>query len=221
MTVQPTPHAARNTPAVASPAARPEIVVIAGSTGGFEAMREIFRALPRDLPVPVVVLLHRTGNPDTLASSLALVSGANTKNAVEGEGLLPGTVYVAPSGMHVRIRPDHTISLFDGRTIRFQRSSANPLFESAARVYGSGVIAVVLSGFDRDGTDGVQAVNRAGGTVIAQSPATSRPAGMPSSAITTGCVNHIVPLERIAPTLVNLLQPRPRSTTQEPFNPVH
>jgi two-component system chemotaxis response regulator CheB len=104
----------------------------------------------------------------------------------------------------MRIKPDRTISLVDGKRIRQVRSSANPLFETASRVFGPHVIAVVLSGFDSDGTDGVQAVRKRGGTVIAQDRATSPHFDMPRSAIATGAVNLVLPADRIGPALVSL-----------------
>jgi two-component system chemotaxis response regulator CheB len=97
---------------------------------------------------------------------------------------------------------DLRVALADGRKIRGVLSSANPLFESAARALPSRVIAVVLTGYDRDGTDGVQAVKRSGGIVIAQDEATSESFGMPRSAIETGCVDRVLPLQEIGPALV-------------------
>ena len=99
---------------------------------------------------------------------------------------------------------DLRVSLQDGAKIRHVLSSANPLFESAARGLPGRVIAVVLTGYDRDATDGVQAVRLSGGTVIAQDAATSMSLGMPGSAIQTGCVDRVLPLQEIGTALVAL-----------------
>jgi two-component system chemotaxis response regulator CheB len=88
--------------------------------------------------------------------------------------------------------------------IRHVLSSANPLFSSAAKVFGSRVIAIVLTGSDRDATNGVQTVKTRGGIVIAQDRATSKMFAMPRSAIETGCVDRVMPLEEIAPALMRL-----------------
>ena len=97
----------------------------------------------------------------------------------------------------------------DGRRIRFLRSSANPLFESAAKVFEGHVIAVVLTGYGRDGTDGVQGVKIHGGTVIAQDLATSEQWSMPQSAIQSGAVDYVLPLSAIGPALNDLVHGRP------------
>ena len=113
--------------------------------------------------------------------------------------MVPGTVYLAPPREHLVIRRDETLALVDGhRKIRHVFSSADPLFASAAQVYGDGVIAVVLTGADSDATDGVQSVRQRGGIVIAQDRATSHVFGMPHAATSTGAVNAVLPLPEIA-----------------------
>ncbi|HEY4589270.1 MAG TPA: chemotaxis protein CheB, partial [Thermoanaerobaculia bacterium] len=96
--------------------------------------------------------------------------------------------------------------LFDGSRIRHLRSSANPLFDSAADVFDGRLIAVVLTGSAQDGTDGVQSVKARGGVVIAQDEASSAAFGMPGSAIATGCVDQILPLQESGPALRRLTQ---------------
>jgi two-component system chemotaxis response regulator CheB len=191
-------------PTASDAASRPRrLVVIGASAGGFQALRAILASLPRDFPIPIAVVLHRSGE-DNLPRALILATGARVKHAAEGERIEPGTVYVAPAGLHLRVNPDQTFALADGSRIRFARSSANPLFETAAQVYGPGAIAVVLSGYGRDGTDGVQAVKSRGGTVIAQDEESSQQFSMPRSAIETGAVDKVLPLEQIGPALARL-----------------
>jgi two-component system chemotaxis response regulator CheB len=181
------------------------VVVMAASAGGVQALQKVLSGLPRDFPLPIAIVQHRTGNPPNL---LARVLGRHTaltvKNAEDGERMRAGTVYLAPPREHLVLRPDESLGLMDGRKIRHLRSSANPLFASAAEVYGDGVIAVVLTGGDRDATDGVQTVRQHGGIVIAQDEATSAIFGMPRSAIETGAVHTILPLPEIAPELRRL-----------------
>jgi two-component system chemotaxis response regulator CheB len=181
------------------------VVVMAASAGGVQALQKVLSGLPRDFPLPIAVVQHRTGNPPNL---LARVLGRHTaltvKTAQEGERMSAGTVYLAPPREHLVVRPDESLSLLNGRKIRHVCSSANPLFASAAEVYGDGVIAVVLTGGDRDATDGVQTVKQHGGIVIAQDEATSAIFGMPRSAIQTGAVHAILPLPQIAPEVLRL-----------------
>jgi two-component system chemotaxis response regulator CheB len=182
-----------------------DVVVMAASVGGITALDQVLSQLPGDFPLPIVIVQHR--DPKAL-SLLDRILGRRTslrvKNAEAGERPVAGTVYLAPTDRHLTFRSDRTFAAVDGRRIRHTLSSANPLFESAAAVFHDRVLAVVLTGYDRDGTDGVQAVGAMGGTVIAQDEATSASFGMPGSAIATGAVRFVLPLPDIAPALVRL-----------------
>jgi two-component system chemotaxis response regulator CheB len=187
------------------------LVVFAASAGGVQALGHILSALPSDFPVPVALVQHRSAkHPSLLAKILGRKTGLEVKTAAEGEHLHPGTVYIAPPDKHLVIKPDQTLTLSDGRRIRFLLSSANPLFTSAAETFHDRVIAVVLTGGDSDATDGVQSVKAAGGIVIAQNEATSEHFSMPKSAIKTGCVDYVLPIAHIGPTLVRLVKRRRR-----------
>jgi two-component system, chemotaxis family, protein-glutamate methylesterase/glutaminase len=184
-----------------------QLVTIAASAGGIQAMRRLLAALPADFPVPVVLVQHRTQHdPDLLPRVLSRGSRMPVKAARVGEHPAPGVVYVAPSDRHLVLRPDHTFGVTNGRKIHNVRSSADPLFGTAAQVSGGRMLAVVLTGGDSDASGGVQAVKAAGGTVIAQDRATSEHFGMPGSAIRTGAVDYILPLEEIGPTILKLTQ---------------
>ena len=181
------------------------MVVIAASAGGIQALQRLLSALPPDFPLPIAVVQHRTGNPpNLLARVLGRHTALNVKTAEGGEIISAGTVYLAPPHEHLIVRRDRSLALVDGHKIRHVRSSANPLFASAAQVFGEGVIAVVLTGGDRDATDGVHSVKQRGGLVIAQDEATSAVFAMPHSAIQTGAVHAILPLPEIAPELLRL-----------------
>lgn len=181
------------------------LVTIAASTGGVQALQKLLGGLPPDFPLPVAIVQHRTAaHPNLLARVLGRHTALKVKTAEEGETLEAGTVYLAPPHRHLIVRRDESLALVNGRKIRHVRSSANPLFVSAAQVFGDGVIAVVLTGGDSDATDGVQTVRHRGGVVIAQDKATSALFGMPHSAIATGVVNTVLPLPEIAPELERL-----------------
>jgi two-component system, chemotaxis family, protein-glutamate methylesterase/glutaminase len=184
-----------------------QLVTIAASAGGIHAMQRVLAVLPADFPAAVVLVQHRRlHTPDLLPRVLSRRCQMPVVAAGAGERLCPGTVYVAPADKHLVIRPDHTFGLTDGRRIHHVRSSADPLFASAAHVSGGGILAVVLTGTDSDASGGVQAVKAAGGIVIAQDRATSDHFGMPSSAIRTGAVDYILPLEEIGPKILDLTQ---------------
>jgi two-component system chemotaxis response regulator CheB len=197
-------------PPSAAPAARAtgqryNLVVMAASAGGVKAFESLLSRLPQEFPLPIAIVQHRsTRDPNLLARVLSRHTPLRVKVAAEGERLEAGTVYLAPPNAHLTVDPNLRVGLKDGVKIRHVLSSANPLFESAAQALPGRVIAVVLTGYDRDATDGVQAVKLSGGIVIAQDEATSESFGMPSSAIATGCVDRVLPLPEIGPALVAL-----------------
>lgn len=184
------------------------MVLIAASAGGVPALRDLLSWLPSTFPAPIGIVLHRTQSPPVrLAQVLARKSTLPVKTAEQGEPLRPGTVYLAPPRQHLVVRPNRTLHLMDGHKIKYVHSSANPLFESAAYSLDGRVIAVVLTGSGTDGTNGVQTVKGMGGVVLVQDPATTAYATMPRSAIETGAVDHVLPLERIPAELVKLVTP--------------
>ncbi len=181
------------------------IVVVAGSAGGIQALQTIVSRLPPDFPLPIAIVQHRrSGRVELLSKILARSTTLPVKVAVAGEALEPGTIYVAPADRHLLIAEDATLALRDGHRIRYVFSSADPLFQSAAAVFGAGVIAVVLSGADADGADGARAIGAVGGVVIAQDAATSQVFEMPRAAIKTGSVDYVLPVDVIGAMLVAL-----------------
>jgi two-component system, chemotaxis family, protein-glutamate methylesterase/glutaminase len=182
-----------------------DLVVMAASAGGVAALQEILGALPADFPAAVVVVLHR--GPDyrsVLRQVLQRSTRMRVKDALGGDPLEAGTVYVAPSDRHVSVRPDHTIELRDGRRISRVRSSADPLFASAAAAFGPRVTAIVLSGTGRNGAVSVPSIKATGGRVIVQDRASATYFNMPAAAIATGAVDAILPPALIAEELVRL-----------------
>jgi two-component system, chemotaxis family, protein-glutamate methylesterase/glutaminase len=192
------------------------LVTIAASAGGIPALQRVLSSLPADFPAAIAIVQHRTEHqPDLLAKVLGRSSRLPVRQAVSGDLMSSRQVYLAPAGHHLIVRENGTFGITDGRKIRHVRSSANPLFESAAQVVGPGVVAVVLTGGDSDATDGVQAVKAAGGTVIVQDEASSQCFSMPASAIRTGAVDYILPIEEIGPMLVKLAANHENGPTAE------
>lgn len=182
-----------------------DIVVMAASAGGLDAVREVLSVLPGNFPLPLAVVLHRSSQrPSLLAEVLRRRTSLRVKQVEAGEGLDPGTVYLAPSDLHLSVTPERTFALTGGGRLSYVLSSADPLFASVAKVYGSRGIAVVLSGSGRDGAEGARAIGEAGGTVLVQDEATAQAFGMPEAAIATGEVTAILSLQSIGPALVRL-----------------
>jgi two-component system chemotaxis response regulator CheB len=129
--------------------------------------------------------------------------------AKEGQPIEPGVVYVSRPDLHLTVGPGGRFEYVDGTKVRGLFSSANPLFESAARAFNDRTIGVVLTGSGIDATDGVQTVKARGGIVVAQDPRTAEYGSMPTSAIQTGSVDHVLPLDAIAPALVAIVAGQP------------
>jgi two-component system chemotaxis response regulator CheB len=115
-------------------------------------------------------------------------------------------VYVAPPDRHLLVNPDGSLSLTKTEKVHWVRPAAENLFESVAKSYKNKAIAVVLTGGDKDGSAGVRYIKEMGGIVIAQDKATSKTWGMPSAAIATGCVDRILPLDKIAEAILSLVE---------------
>jgi two-component system chemotaxis response regulator CheB len=180
-----------------------DLLALASSTGGLEALRIVLGTLPRGYPAAIAIVHHRMpAHAHLLCELLSEWSALDIRDASEGDRLLPGRVLIAPPDRHMIVRPDRTITLRDGPPVHHVLSSADPLFESAAAVYGARLTAIVLTGHDGDGSGGVREVRRHGGTVIAQDPATAMCGDMPRSSIATGSVDLVLTLEEIAARLL-------------------
>jgi two-component system chemotaxis response regulator CheB len=183
-----------------------EIVALAASAGGLNALTEVLAALPRDFPAALVVVQHLDPRHRSLmAEILGNRISLRVAEAREGDRLEPGVVFIAPPNRHLLVNPDGTLSVSQSELVNFVRPSADLLFESTAATYRERAIAVVLSGSGRDGAMGVKAIKKVGGTVIVQDQKTSEFSGMPEAARQTGVVDFVLPLQEIAPALQTLV----------------
>lgn len=183
-----------------------DIIALASSAGGLTALSEVLANLPADFPAAVVIVQHLDPRHRSLmADILSRRTKLQVKQAEEGDILSSGIVYIAPPNRHLLVNPDGTLSLTSSELVHFLRPSADLLFDSAAASYQERAIAVVLTGTGSDGSMGVEAIHKMGGTVIAQDEKTSEFFGMPSAAIATGSVDFILPLSEIAFALTSLV----------------
>ena len=192
-----------NEPEPLSPGLPFDVVAIAASAGGLAALSAILGDLPADFPAAIAIVQHRSPEPSTMLEELLQKrTTLKVRQAEEGDRLTPGIVHIAPPARHLLIRPDASLTLSDSPKVRHCRPAADWLFKTAATAFQSRVIAVVLTGGDGDGSDGIQDVKRMGGRVIAQDRETSQVFGMPLSALQTGSVDAALPIEQIAPRLL-------------------
>ena len=195
------------------PAAAPRILAIGASTGGPEALARVLPALPADFPVPVVVTQHMPPMfTRMLAERLDAACTLRVREAADGDPLTPGTVLLAPGGRHLSVARDGTslrARLTDTPPVNSCRPAVDVLFASLPPLLGGAVLAVVLTGMGADGASGAAAIAAAGGRVWVQDEATSVVWGMPGATFVTGVVEQVLPIDRVAETLIRTVATRP------------
>src|SRR5207249_9399487 len=183
-----------------------DVVARAAAAGGLAAVGAVLSGLPDDFPAALVIVQHLDPRHRSLmADILSRRTKLKVKQAAEGDRLAPGIVYVAPPNRHLLVNSDGSLSLSQTELVHFVRPSADLLFESVAASYKERAIAVVLTGTGSDGSMGVRAIKKTGGTVIVQDEKSSEFFGMPAAAVQTGSVDFVLPLDEITPALVTLV----------------
>jgi two-component system chemotaxis response regulator CheB len=190
---------------------RPKVLVIGASTGGPAALDVVLSALPGDFPLPVMVVQHM---PELFTSLFSERLNGHCKlrarEAAEGDAAEAGTIYVARGNWHMEARPaSHgssmaTLHLTQGPLENHCRPAVDVLFRTVAAVYGSAVLAVVLTGMGSDGMLGSKVIRDAGGAVIAQDEASSIVWGMPGAVTHAGLAQRVLTLDAIAPEIIRL-----------------
>jgi len=181
-----------------------QIIVIGASAGGIEALRVVASALPAVFPAPICIVMHTAPqSPSVLHEILSRVGPLGASSARDTERLHGGHIYIAPPDFHLLVEPGRLRVMKGPKENRF-RPAIDPLFRSAAQVYGPGVIGVVLTGSLDDGVAGLSTIKKLGGVAVVQDPADALYPAMPENAIRHVNVDHIVTIEALAPLLVRL-----------------
>ena len=178
-------------------------VVIGVSAGGLKALSTLLPMLPKPFPLPVLVVQHRLADSDDfLATSLDRICAVRVKEAKEKEKLKAGCVYLAPANYHLLVERDETLSLSIDDRENYSRPSVDVLFESAAYVWSSRLIGIVLTGANADGARGAALIKERGGTVIVQDPATAERPEMPQAAKISA--DYVLTIQKIGELLKTL-----------------
>ena len=189
-------------PRTAEPQAT-HVVAVVGSAGGIRALQVVLGGLPAELDASVLVVIHLMPlAPSVLPAILGRATELRVESAVDGALLDPGVVQVAPPDAHLLLDEHGTLRLDHSELVHYVRPSADMLLLSLAQNHHGPCTAIVLSGTGIDGAAGAAAVKRAGGRVLAQDEATSQYFGMPGAAILAGGVDEVLPLDEIAPALL-------------------
>jgi two-component system chemotaxis response regulator CheB len=179
------------------------LVVIGTSLGGVKALCTIVKSLPKSLDAAVLIVMH-VGAKSELPSVLRKCGTLPCEFVVDHPKLNPGNMYIAPPGFHMRVENGH-VGLFHGEKENHSRPSVNPLFRSAAQLYGSNVVGVILTGLLSDGALGLAEVKRHGGIAIVQDPEDADHPSMPIHALKRTEVDYCLPLEAIGPRITALV----------------
>lgn len=178
------------------------VIAIGSSTGGVQALQAVIPKLPKNLPLPVLVVQHMPPMfTKSLAESLDSHSLVRVKEAEEGDILKPGCVYIAPGGLHMTVgwvKDGATIHLDKNPEDELLRPSVDVMFRSVAEVYGGNILGIILTGMGYDGTSGLRLLKAKGARAIAQDEATCVVYGMPKTAVEAGVVDIILPIQEIA-----------------------
>jgi two-component system, chemotaxis family, protein-glutamate methylesterase/glutaminase len=185
------------------------LVVIGTSAGGLDALRVLIGGLPSDFPTAICIVMHTSPqSPGILGAILERAGTLTVANATDGERLRAGRVYVAPPDFHLTVEPGRVRVARGPRENRF-RPAIDPLFRSAAQVFGPGAIGVIMTGNLDDGVAGLWAIKQLGGTAVIQDPEDAQFSALPRHAVRHVAADYVLPLPRIAEQLVSLVSAVP------------
>jgi two-component system chemotaxis response regulator CheB len=182
-----------------------EAIVIGVSAGGMNALSAVLPPLADDFTLPIIIVQHMDPNSrDYLSDHLNRKCNIQVKEAEDKEKIMNGVAYIAPANYHLLVEEDRTLSLSVDDLVNYSRPSIDVMFETAADVYEKGLVGVILTGANADGSKGLTKIKTLGGLAIVQDPATAHVDYMPKDAIASTRVDHIVPLEEIASLLTKV-----------------
>lgn len=184
-----------------------KFIVIGGSAGSLDVLLQIVAALPGNMRASFLVVVHRKSDaesllPDLLSSRTTLA----VREVEDKEKIHPGTIYIAPADYHLLVESKNNFSLDASEKIQFSRPSIDVTFESVAEVFGKTAVAILLSGANADGAEGLKRVKDCGGHTIVQDPATADVSFMPQQAVNLRAMNAVVGADQLPGYIKQLLE---------------
>lgn len=182
-----------------------KVIVIGASYGGLEAIKTIVNGLPNNFNIPVIIVLHiGNNNIDTYISLLNKNTNLTVKEAEEKETIKAKTIYFAPPNYHLQVEDKNSLSLSTAEKVNFSRPSIDVLFETAAWTFGNELLAILLTGSNSDGAEGLKTIKMFGGTTIIENPETAFARTMPQSALKIMEPDYILDIKDISGKMVEL-----------------
>ena len=184
-----------------------KVIVIGGSAGSLDVLLDITSLLPSMLKAVIIIVLHRRSDSESILEKLLSYKTQISVSEVEDkEPIRPGHIYIAPGDYHLLIENENTFSLDYSEKVTYSRPSIDVTFESAAQTFKERLLAVLLSGANADGTEGLGVVKEYGGYSIVQNPETAEVGFMPRQAINAGFADSILDGKEIAVKISELLR---------------
>ena len=182
-----------------------KVVIIGGSAGSLNVLMQILPHLPVIKSFAIVIVLHRKSTDEqTLEELITLKSIIKVKRVEDKTPLSPGFIFVAPSNYHLLFEKNNTLSLDTSEKVNYSRPSIDVCFESAAEVYKNQLIGILLSGSNSDGTEGLKAIQKEGGTIIVQDPKSADMAFMPYNAIQNTTPDFVLDIQEILKFILSI-----------------
>lgn len=175
-----------------------DVLVFGGSAGSLEVLLKLLSGLESPIYFAIIIVIHRKNSYDsTLQDLLTSKTNIPVQEIEDKDRMVPGNIYLAPADYHLLVEQDHTFSLDASEKINFSRPSIDVTFQSVAEVFQSATASFLLSGANSDGTDGLKAIQLAGGTTIAQDPVSAQVPFMPQHAIVNTSIDFVFDLTQM------------------------
>ena len=187
------------------------VIVIGTSAGGMKALKELTVQLPENFPTPILIVQHISSDAsgDALLNELNKIGKLKCVHAKEGEHIQKGYIYLAPSDHHLMVEKNSNLLVTKGAQENRSRPAIDPLFRSAAASFGNRTIGILLTGYLDDGTAGLIAIQRCGGTCIIQDPADADYPDMPNNALNQITPDYCLPIPEMGGVLASLIARKP------------